>query len=270
MKSGVILLALLLAAMAMVPMVSADETLQSSVTTGVDTDLATSIALLNVKDIAAMSPDFSSWNEATVTLSTTYYDLQNRKTAYAFSVNVNGDYEGYILVSATKENYPVLELSHGKLPNEMPEKKAKSDQIADTFAGEKGFVSASNKPIYLGGTYFYEKYELTNSNGKKQMDIYVDQNSDRIADISNATSAIPLTNVRVASTQYQQQKDAEIAKQWNLQIFALNQGNATINRALISAQGTVYISGVPNYAWYLGCSPTASRDGFGVLEKPRL
>ncbi|MGA9087459.1 MAG: C39 family peptidase [Methanoregula sp.] len=258
MKYGVVLLALLLAAMAMVPMVSADETLQSSVTTGVDTDLATSIALLNVKDIAAMSPDFSSWNEATVTLSTTYYDLQNRKTAYAFSVNVNGDYEGYILVSATKENYPVLELSHGKLPNEMPEKKAKSDQIADTFAGEKGFVSASNKPIYLGGTYFYEKYELTNSNGKKQMDIYVDQNSDRIADISNVTSAIPLTNVRVASTQYQQQKDAEIAKQWNLQIFALNQGNATINRALISAQGTVYISGVPNYAWYLGCSPTAA------------
>jgi hypothetical protein len=257
-KIGVMLLALLLAAMTMVPMVSADEKLHSSMTTSVDSDLATSIALLNVKDIATLSPDFSPWNEATVTRSTTYYDLQDRKTAYAFNVNVYGDYAGYIIVSATKENYPVLELSRGKLPNEMPEMKVKSDGVADTFAGEKELVSASSKPIYLGGTYFYEKYELTDSNGQKQMDIYVDQKSDRIADISNITSAISLTNVRVASTQYQQQKDAEIAKQWNLQISALDQGNSTINQAVTSAQGTVYISGVPNYAWYLGCSPTAA------------
>ena len=257
-KIGVMLLALLLAAMAMVPMVSAEERSHSSVTTDVGSDLAASIALLNVKNLATLSPDFSLWNEANVALSTTYYNLQDRKTAYAFTVNVNGDYAGYILVSATKGNYPILEVSRGKLPNEMPEKKVKSDQMADTFAEENGFDSASSKPIYLGGTYFYEKYELTNPTGQKQMDIYVDQNSDQIVDFSNSTAAIPLTHVRMADSQYQQQKDAEIAKQWSLQISALDQKNTTVNLATTSAQGTVYISGVPNYAWYLGCSPTAA------------
>jgi hypothetical protein len=220
-KWSIVLLALLLAAMAMVPMVSAVKIPQSDAIIDVDINTAASIALLNVKDTASLSPDFSSWNEATVTPSTTYYDLQGNKTAYAFDVNVNGQYAGYILVSATKDKSPVLELSRGELPNKIPEKKATADRLATAFAGKKRIVSASTTPIYLGGTFVYEKYETTDLTGQKQTDIYVDKYSDRIVDISNISSSIPISVDKNSDMKYRQQKNDDIGKQWELQTAAL-------------------------------------------------
>jgi hypothetical protein len=56
--------------------------------------------------------------------STTFYDLNGQKTAYAFDVLDEGRYAGYILISATKDNYPVLEFSKGKIPTEIEEMTA--------------------------------------------------------------------------------------------------------------------------------------------------
>ncbi|PKL58626.1 MAG: hypothetical protein CVV34_01505 [Methanomicrobiales archaeon HGW-Methanomicrobiales-5] len=53
------------------PIGSDKERLQSDVATDVDVNRAATIALLNVKDTASLSPDFSLWDEATVALSTT-------------------------------------------------------------------------------------------------------------------------------------------------------------------------------------------------------
>lgn len=138
-KTWVVLLALLLAGMAMVPIVSADDastqssasslsrgqTLQPASEITVNINEAESLALYSVRELATKDQELSLWSDATVELATTYYDIKNQKTAYALNVLNDGQYAGYILISATTDKYPVLELSKGRIPGSDPEIAAK-------------------------------------------------------------------------------------------------------------------------------------------------
>ena len=117
MKISIVLQALLLAAMVIVPCVSAveDNGLQDAVNVfssekmqRVDISEAQSIASANVKLMADQGDEFADWNAASVQYSTSYFDLDNQITAYSFDVIVDGKYDGYILTSATTQNYPEL------------------------------------------------------------------------------------------------------------------------------------------------------------------
>lgn len=254
-----VLLALLLAAMAMVPMVSAAGQPDPGKEKIVDTDKAASIALLNVRDVAALSSEYDSWKNAEVALSTTYYNLNDELSAYAFDVIVDGQNEGYIIISATEDNYPALELSRGTLPGKKASAMKKDQARAvDSFAAKKGLTAESSKPVYLGGTFFYEKYELVDTANTKQASIIVDVTDNRVIDLSDKAEVIPF-NTSPSRTD-RMAMNADIKKQWDRQNAAIEQFNTEsfTTASAATSSGTQFINNVPNYAWYIGCSPTAS------------
>lgn len=120
-RPAIVLLIIVLASMVIVPFVNAAPGAAVSAKSSPDTsfvsiDQATMVASQFVNAISSSNPKFADWKGASVKKETTYYDLAGNPSAYSFDVMSNGQYDGYVIVSATRENYPVLEFSKGKLP----------------------------------------------------------------------------------------------------------------------------------------------------------
>ncbi len=118
MQLGAMLVAMLLVSLAFVPATTA-------IGTGQNSDIvseaeAREVAEIFVQKISAQ--EITDWKNATVSTLTEYYNLDEMLTAYSFAVSKDGTYLGYLVVSADKNNYPVLEFSKGK----SPDKKAES------------------------------------------------------------------------------------------------------------------------------------------------
>lgn len=73
---GMLALAILLAGIIFAPTVSAQEALDV-----VSVEKAEKVAFYSIKEISESISDFSEWNNATVKLSTIYYDLEYKKSA---------------------------------------------------------------------------------------------------------------------------------------------------------------------------------------------
>ncbi|MCK9581973.1 MAG: hypothetical protein M0Q92_16205, partial [Methanoregula sp.] len=115
-KIAIAMLALMLAGAVLVPYVSAADSYHE-----MDQATAQKIADIHIKEIAKISPTYAEWESGSVHKSTIYYDLLDRKSAYQFNVDVGGAYAGYVLIAASRDNYPVLEFSRGTVPGEQPE-----------------------------------------------------------------------------------------------------------------------------------------------------
>jgi hypothetical protein len=99
-------------------------------------DDGTQIASFYTKELANTFPDFACWDGSSVEHETTYYDFNGDITAYAFNV-VNDDvYQGYILISATKDKYPILEFAKGKLPQISSDVKDRSQDTISEYASK--------------------------------------------------------------------------------------------------------------------------------------
>ncbi len=118
MQLGAMLVAMLLVSLAFVPAITALGTGQNSDI--VSEAEAREVAEIFVQKISAQ--EITDWKNATVSTLTEYYNLDEMLTAYSFAVSKDGTYLGYLVVSADKNNYPVLEFSKGK----SPDKKAES------------------------------------------------------------------------------------------------------------------------------------------------
>jgi len=251
MKLGVLLLAFLLAAMVMVPMVSAAATTQF-----VDSKTAQNVATSHMKDIAKISADYADWAKGSVQQSTTYYDLNNQKAAYLFNVKVNGVYSGYILVSATKDNYPVLEFSRGKVPDADPATLVQSAKAARSSIETKNLKTGSPKLLYLGGTFYYAQYPVLNSQGDVVDNKYVDLSEQRVVSPDILTNIRQLDSKTIAEHQQVITTDSE--KLW--QAYDTNAGlsqGTSANQVLKINSALSSISGVPLWPWTLGCCPTS-------------
>ncbi|WP_048173492.1 hypothetical protein [Methanosarcina siciliae] len=126
---GILVLATLLVGMVLIPAVSAQKE-SSNVTYSlgmISEKQAEEVASYSIKEISGSVPNFEDWGDATVKQSTAYYDLDGKRSAYSFNVIENKQQAGYIFISATKDNYPVLEFSKGKIPNEIPEFTTRSN-----------------------------------------------------------------------------------------------------------------------------------------------
>ncbi|MGD0081248.1 MAG: C39 family peptidase [Methanoregula sp.] len=250
-KLGVILLALLLAAMALVPCASAGNTgLVNAQSDMVSKDQAQNVALLNIHDIAHSEENFSDWMDSTVWFSNTYYDLSGSPTAYAFDIKHDGKYDGYILISATVNNYPVLECSKGVIPTLSPEAATESLSVVSQRTKTEGLTSADPKPVYLGATFFLMEYPLENKTGTVVDHVFVDLTDKKVINVSDTGMGIPLTKDSLLKNQ--QSKKEEIAKLWN------EQSPSSQSRVSPLLRSSNYIYDVPFYQWYLGCSPTAA------------
>ena len=225
----------------------------ASAATSVSIEDAETVASFYVQYIPTFIADYSEWQEATVEQSTVYHDLDGEKSAYAFNVIENGQYAGYILVSATRGNYPILEFSTGRTPNAMTELTTRSETLAQERADERGLTAGEAKPLYLGATFYYAEYPLIDDRGKVADRVVVDLTVPVIVDLGESRVEIPIDEKDLLEEQ--QMKKQEANALWDV----LEEKMVTTSlEGPASSRGLGWISGVPAYLWRCGCTPTAA------------
>ncbi|MFA5269598.1 MAG: C39 family peptidase [Methanoregula sp.] len=249
-KLSVVLLALLLAAMAMVPMVSAMDDKN-----GVDQATAQHVAEIHLHTVAKSSEMYKIWATGSIQPSTVYYNLNDQKAAYLFNVYVDGQYSGYILTSATRDNYPVLEFSRGTVPD--AEKLSLSRQAALSSIDGKTQKLGSAKLLYLGGTFYVAQYPVIDARGNTTSTKNIDLSDSSVIDLVEMEKKYPV------NTDEQIARDAARVKIANQKWESLT-GNAApvaIPAApAAAAYGSKSIPGVPLYSQPLNnyCAPTSA------------
>jgi hypothetical protein len=277
MKTKVVFTIMLLMLVALVPAVSAqEESLNTDEASKmVSVEQAEKIASFSIKEISGSIADLSEWKDATVKLSTVYYDLDGKKSAYSFNVIKNKQQVGCILISATKDNSPVLEFSKGKVTNEITELTSRSKSLVQERANEIKSESTDKeeltvgemKPLYLGPTFYYAEYNLTDNRGKTKEKVTVDLASSTIVNFNKSNVSIPVgeKDYFYNSTYLKQQQ--EIRKQnANIQWTTLEKEMADSSSYSAASSVDKKISGVPYYLWRDGCSPTAAGMVLGYWD----
>lgn len=209
-------------------------------------DEAKEIAAFSVVEISGMIPDLSEWKDASVELDTTYYDLDGNEAAYAFDIMKSNEYYGFIIISATKDNYPILEFSKGKLPHKISDMTKKSQSAAANYANKNQLKVGKSTPIYKGATFYYTEYELKDSKNAIKKKIIVDDVTSNVISLEAETVPIITDNVETVES-------GEIEEAWN------NLENKMAGNT--SSTATTYshkISNFPSELWYRGCAPTSA------------
>jgi len=191
-KIGVILVALLLAGLAMIPMVSADSPEKGNLhKTPVPLDYATKVAQLHLAEMAADLPSFSEWEGAGVEYDLTLFDTAGDISAYSFAVVKDGKKLGFILVSGMKENYPILEFGKGEmLPGNA---KESARLLADKEAEKNSYTLDPVRYLYLGSTFYYAQYPFIDSMKNAKGDLTIDLYNGAIVDLNDA-AVVPEAN----------------------------------------------------------------------------
>lgn len=243
---------------------------------------ATVAASYLVSQIPSQIPEFSDWNGATVTKNTTYYDMSGVETAYSFNVTVNGQYDGYIMVSATRDNYPVLEYSKGITPDKDPNTIQNANQLAQSQITDPRFVLGEGQPIYLGPTFFDMAYpvEVNSSRfGPQQVSnnwILVDLTEGTIVNQTESIQDLFQLNMSQMQLLYTNQRieaaganaawaELDQPSESGIQANALMESSVSP-----SSLNYVEISGVPTYHWRYGCSPTSAAMVLGYWRDQGL
>ncbi|MEA1945109.1 MAG: hypothetical protein U9N07_07250, partial [Euryarchaeota archaeon] len=225
----------------------------ASADTSVSIEDAETVASFYVRYIPTFIDNYSEWQEATVEQSTVYYDLDGEKSAYAFNVIENGQYAGYILVSATRDNYPILEFSEGRTPNAITELTTRSERLVQERADEMGLTAGEAKPLYLGATFYYAEYPLIDARGEVVDSVVVDLTVPAIVDLGASQVDIPIDEKDLLEQQQMRKQEANAL--WD----ALEEKMKTTSlEGPASSRGLGWISGVPAYLWRYGCAPTAA------------
>ena len=233
----------------------------ASAATSVSIDDAETVASFYVQYIPTFIADYSEWQEATVEQSTVYHDLDGRKSAYAFDVIENGQYAGYILVSATRDNYPILEFSTGRTPDAITELTTRSETLAQERANENGLTAGEAKLLYLGATFYYAEYPLIDDRGEVVDRVVVDLTVPAIVDLDASQVEMPMGEKDLLEEQQMRKQEANAL--WD----ALEEKMKTTSpEGPASSRGLGWISGVPAYIWHCGCTPTASGMVLGYWD----
>jgi hypothetical protein len=227
-------------------------------------DHAEEVAEYYVHYIPTFISDLSKWDDATVEYSMTFYDPDGNKSAYSFDVIDNGDYAGYILVSATRNNYPILEFSEGTLPNTLGEALSKSSSEVNEYAEENDLTVSDTKPLYLGGTFYYVEYSLTNSTEKVSETLLLDLVTSQTISLEESES-FAVTSADSIDSKLLEQKKSEANELWSsLEEEMSFRGIVSSN--MRSSRSVSGIPGVPYYDQVRGCSPTAAGIVLGYWE----
>jgi len=281
-KPAVILLVLLLAAMIIVPMVSAVPDKNIPDNNLVSVEKATSVANYYVEQISDSMKEYPEWKGAAVQKATTYYDLNGKESAYSFDVLVNGQYAGYLMISATRDNYPLLEFSKGKTPDREISNQVKVTELAAADAKSQQATLGAGRPLYLGATFFYMEYPVEKTSNVKstsqqsQDKILVDLYEMRIinpdtlsgsgstavsTELTGAQNELPAVPDQTSIQKFQQQKKLEAQAEWDA--VDKMRVSSSMNTAEVKSASASYIiektiSGVPYFEWHHGCSPTSA------------
>jgi len=178
------------------------------------------IAKKFIKQISTMN-EFEEWRDANIATIIPSYDFDGNITAYIVEILVNEKYAGYIVVSAKKINYPVLEFSKGKSPIKRAEE-----------------LGIRVERIYrVGGlAYFFKE-------GKR----YYDLSGKEVNFGEVRLSASKLMENEIVSN-HLANRAAEARDQWR------RYNGATDTSSWYSTD----IHDVPAFKWDDGCAPTAA------------
>jgi hypothetical protein len=265
---GALFLAMLFVCTVLVPAVSAQGESLNTVEASkmISLEQAGKVASYSIKEISMSLSNFSEWKNATVGLSTVYYDLDGNKSAYSFNVIKNKQQVGYIITSATTDNFPVIEFSKGKIPNEIPELttsskslvKERANKIKSESTDKEELTIGEMKSLYLGPTFYYTEYTLTDNKSKAKEKVIVDLTSSTIVNSNESNVSVPVgeKDYFYNSTHLKQQQ--EIRKQNANKQWTTLEKEIASSSSYSAASNQGYVNNVPYYSWLDGCSPTSS------------
>lgn len=166
--------------------------------------------------------EFKEWDKAEIGKISELHDFNGELNAYLFELTKNGNYSGYVVVSAKKTNYPILEFSRGKSPIMV--------------AKEAGIHA--DKVYYLGGTIYIFKKE------KRYYDLF-----GREVDFNALQSELKKALSDEKIKKEFENRTLEAEKIWKAYEGSANQKFSYYERR---------IYGVPAFYWDDGCAPTAA------------
>lgn len=181
----------------------------------------TYIEAMNVaaRYVGIVQSNTSHWKNATIKFEFPLYDFDGYVTAYLFSVKSNGKDSGYLIISANEKPIVLESAREGIHPYHK--------------------LSIQDQAIYVGATMYYIKHS-----------------SDQYYDIREG-NVISRNDLKSKGT---------IQGKIYYQNFSFNKSNnnlpAEFSSSLIKPQTIIsysykLISGVPDFSWYKGCSPTS-------------
>ncbi|VVB91176.1 Peptidase_C39 like family protein [uncultured archaeon] len=241
MQLGAMLTALLLLSMMFVPVTTAS-------------------ANLNTAEKLARQYSANIWgiNNTDIIDSKLYYGLDSNPAVYVFTVQkkenatINREYAGTIeqrnygvmVIGATEKYTPLVEIFDGLPAHKSADLLVKAKELSKLYNDN----SQEYKYIFLRNFDYGIEY---NSNGKK---IIVDLRTDKVISGDKVSMLSP-------------EKEKAISEQWN----QINQKikNNKLNDVQIAAYSSGFVSGVPYYLWYRGCSPTAAGMVLGYWHDTR-
>ncbi|MDY0129615.1 MAG: C39 family peptidase, partial [Methanosarcina vacuolata] len=137
--------------------------------------------------------------------------------------------------------------------------------------GKEELTIGEMKPLYLGPTFHYVEYTLTDNKSKTKEKIIVDLPFSTIVDFNKSNGSIPADEeyffkYYFNNTYLQQQEEMRKQNantQWN--ILEKEMANSS-NYSLSSTSTLRLIIDVPGYIWRNGCSPTAAGMVLGYWD----
>ncbi|MBO8181632.1 MAG: C39 family peptidase [Archaeoglobus sp.] len=191
---------------------------------------AKSVANKFIARISA-TDSFKDWKYAKIGKIATAYDVDESRSAYILELVKDGKYAGYIVVSAKKTNYPILEFSKGKSPlARIEELGIKAERV-----------------YRLGGMMY-----IAEERGK-----YYDLNKREI-DFSKLREGVVEALKDEKIRNHLAKRTMEAKKQWE------KYSSETLGG---TQPGEGHVFGVPALLWYLGCSPTAAAMVLGYWDQ---
>jgi hypothetical protein len=220
------------------------------------------IALFYTIELSNTISELADWNGASVEHEITYYDFDGDITAYAFDVIKNDEYRGYILISATKDNYPILEFSKGKLPQMISEKEDLANGLAIKYATVNSLTVDTDEsmPVYGGATFYYTGYKANDKMDKTDKQILVDVVTQEVIDLSDIKhSEKKLDSAKSLKIQNIQASWADLESRMD--------ENTVSDSSAVSISSLGYIYGVPyELANVAGCTPAAGAMVLGYWD----
>ncbi|AKB56733.1 C39 family peptidase [Methanosarcina barkeri] len=214
-------------------------------------DEAKEIAAFYLVELSGTIPELEEWEDAVVEPDITFYDLEGNITAYSFDVMKNNEYDGFILISATKNKYPILEFSKGKLQNKISTMTKKSQNAAVNYAKKNKLNVVESVPIYEGATFYYSQYNLQDSKDGNKKKVIVDLVTSNIINAEEENTSASMNKVETA-------KSDEIKKAWDDLENRMIEKSADVETVSSRASTIKIMTTVPFETVYIGCSPTAS------------
>ncbi|MFA5266603.1 MAG: C39 family peptidase [Methanoregula sp.] len=238
-----------------------------------------------VSDLSLQSGDFADWEGATIVLDTTYSDITGTNASYSYDVMVNGQYSGYVMVSATRDNYPILEFAKGITPDKDAGSLASAKQLAQSQIKDRRQVLGDGRPLYLGATYFMMAYPVLRDNQKSKPQhisddwIVVDLTQNKVVksnylrDARNYTLQLNKTEKKHWE-EFQQQKIKDANAEWDALEKSTDSGSVKYAAQAVrvsSAKGAGYKNlDAPAYLWKWGCTPTSAAMVLGYFRDQGL